>query len=149
MRIRNKKTPNITIAKGLLTVGIVLMTGVGLGAAQIFAPANTMPAARAAAPSTQVTAAKDTADCNQAKLTKSNCQILEYLIVLINVLSTGVGIVVVGSIIYGGVQYTTAADDPQKISAAKGRIYNSIFALIAFIFGFAFLQWVVPGGVLN
>lgn len=66
----------------------------------------------------------------------------------INILSGIVGIVVVVSIVVGGIQYTTSSGDPQKVAAAKSRIFNSVFALVAFIFTYAFLQYLVPGGVL-
>jgi hypothetical protein len=78
----------------------------------------------------------------------NQCGILDYLVLFINVLSALVGIVVVGSIIYGGIQYSTAGSDPQKVSAAKNRIRNAIIALIFFIFTYSFLNYLVPGGVL-
>lgn len=64
-------------------------------------------------------------------------------------LSALVGIVVVGSIILGGIQYSAAGDNPQAVSAAKQRIINGLIALIAFLFTFAFLQWLIPGGVFK
>ena len=65
----------------------------------------------------------------------------------VNFLSAFVGIVVVGSIILGGIQYAMAGDNPQAVSAAKQRIMNGLIALVAFMFTYAFLQWLVPGGV--
>lgn len=66
---------------------------------------------------------------------------------IVNFLAAAVGIVVVGSIIYGGIQYIMAGDNPQAVGAAKERITNSLIALIAFGFSYAFVQWLVPGGV--
>ncbi|CAN5400391.1 hypothetical protein BH10PAT3_BH10PAT3_5520 [soil metagenome] len=87
-------------------------------------------------------------DCNDsANLTKENCGIIKYLLIFINLLSALVGVVVVGSIIYGGIQYSSAGGDPQKVASAKKRILNALVALIAFIFMYAFLQYIVPGGV--
>lgn len=65
----------------------------------------------------------------------------------INFLSALVGIAVVGSIVLGGIQYTTAGADPQKVSGAKNRIFNALIALFAYLFIYAFLQWLVPGGL--
>lgn len=65
----------------------------------------------------------------------------------ITFLSAVVGIVVVGTIILGGIQYTMAGDNPQALSEAKQRITNGLIALLAFLFMYAFLQWLVPGGV--
>lgn len=86
-------------------------------------------------------------DCNSAELNKDNCGIVRYLLIFINVLSGLVGVVVVAMVIIGGIQYSTAQDNPNALSAAKGRIANALLALLAFLFMFAFLQWLVPGGL--
>jgi hypothetical protein len=66
---------------------------------------------------------------------------------VINFLAAGVGIVAAISFAVGGIQYSASQDDPGKVAAAKGRIYNTIFGLGGFMFIWAFLQWLVPGGV--
>ncbi len=77
-----------------------------------------------------------------------HCGILNYLVIFINILSGLVGIVVVGSVIYGGIQYSMSAGDPQKVSAAKSRIRNAIIALLFFVFMYGFLNFLVPGGLI-
>jgi hypothetical protein len=71
-----------------------------------------------------------------------------YLNPVINGLAIVVVLGVVISIIIGGIQYSASADQPQAAAAAKGRIINAVIALIAFIFFYTFLQWIVPGGLL-
>lgn len=88
-------------------------------------------------------------DCNSAVITRENCGIVWYLQLLINTLSALVGIVVVIVIIVAGIQWSTAGNNPQQLSAAKNRIFNAILALLVFIFMYAFLQWVVPGGIFH
>ncbi|MBI2592194.1 hypothetical protein HYW36_01835 [Candidatus Saccharibacteria bacterium] len=68
---------------------------------------------------------------------------------VVNVLSGLVGVVVVGMIILGGIQFAMAGDKSEAVSAAKQRIINGLIALIAFLFIFAFIQWLVPGGVFK
>jgi len=72
----------------------------------------------------------------------------KYINPLIAFLTAIAGVIIVISIIAGGVQYSAAGGDPSKVAAAKNRITNAIIALIAIIFLFAFLQWLVPGGLL-
>jgi hypothetical protein len=60
-----------------------------------------------------------------------------------------VGIVVVISLIMGGIQYSTAEGDPQKSAKAKDRISKTIIALVAFFFFYAFMQFLIPGGIFN
>lgn len=81
-------------------------------------------------------------------LNAENCGIIGYITLFIQVLSGLAGVVIAGSIIYGGIQYSAAGSDPQKVSAAKARIRNAIIALVFFVFGLGFLNWLVPGGVL-
>lgn len=76
-----------------------------------------------------------------------HCAILDYLMIFINALSGLVGVIVVAMIIYGGIQYSAAGDDPSKITEAKKKIINALLALAVFLFTYAFLQWIVPGGI--
>ena len=66
---------------------------------------------------------------------------------IIDVLGAGVGIVVTAMIIVGGIQYAIAGDNPQRLSEARKRIINALIALFVFMFIFAFVQWLVPGGI--
>lgn len=86
-------------------------------------------------------------DCQEADISKDNCGIVNWLLKFINGLSAIVGIVIVIMIIVGGIQYSAAGANPQATQAAKGRIMSAVVALLLYIFGFAFLQWVIPGGL--
>lgn len=79
-----------------------------------------------------------------------DCSLLEkYGVPLLNFLGAIVGLVVTISIVVGGIQYSSSTDDPKKLAAAKERIRNAVIALVAFLFLFALLQWLVPGGGFN
>lgn len=85
---------------------------------------------------------------NVPKGEPGHCGILNYFVIFINVLSALAGVVIVGSIVGGGIQYSMAGSDPQKVQAAKNRIRNAIIALLFFLFGYGLLNYLVPGGVL-
>lgn len=87
-------------------------------------------------------------DCTNPNISENNCGIVRYLVVIINALSALVGVAVVASIIVGGIQYSAAGSDPQKVQAAKNRIRNAIIALLFFLFGYGFLNFLIPGGLL-
>lgn len=82
-------------------------------------------------------------DCS----TDDKCGIITYIGVITNALSAIVGVVIIAMIIIGGIQYSAAGADPNKVQAAKKKIYNALLALLLFIFGFAIVQWLVPGGI--
>lgn len=65
---------------------------------------------------------------------------------IIRILSDGVGLVVIASIIVGGIQYTGSRGDPQSTAMAVNRIRSSVFALIIYIFGYAILNYIIPQG---
>ncbi len=62
-------------------------------------------------------------------------------------LSAAVVLAVVGSIVVAGVQYSTANGNSSAVASAKNRIVISILVLILYTFGFAILQWLIPGGI--
>ena len=75
--------------------------------------------------------------------------ITDLLFAIIRFLSKGVGIVVIGSIIVGGIQYVGSRGEPNSTSMAIARIRGSVIALIIFIFAYAILNYVVPAGFFS
>lgn len=67
----------------------------------------------------------------------------------INLIAGIVGVGAVLMIIWAGIQYTTARDNAQAVAAAKQKIINVVIGIAAFIFLYAFLNWLVPGGVFK
>jgi len=88
---------------------------------------------------------------NQTKVDKcvSQSPVVQKIQTVVDLLSAGVGIVVVGVIIVGGIQYSLAGDNANAVTAAKQRMINGVIALFIFLFAFAFLQWLIPGGVFK
>lgn len=90
-------------------------------------------------------------DCNVEpgeSLNPENCGIIRYIRIFTDALSVIVGIVVVMSLVIAGIQYSAAGSNPQAVAAAKKRIGQALLALVIYLFLFAFLQWLVPGGVI-
>jgi Type IV secretion system pilin len=84
------------------------------------------------------------------KCTKGQCDLIgKYVNPTITLLSVSFGLIATVSIILGAIQYSASEGDPQKSAAAKNRITNTIIAIIAFLMLYAFLQFLVPGGVFN
>lgn len=81
-------------------------------------------------------------DCNEKK-----CDLIDrYINPAINLLSVSFGLIATISLILGGINYATSEGDPTKASKAKHRIANTIFAVVAYLFLYSFLQFLVPGG---
>lgn len=78
-----------------------------------------------------------------------NCIFQRYINPAISLLSALVGILVVVTIIRGGLMYTSSAGDPSKAAAGKQHIINALIGLAAYLMLYVFLQFIIPGGVLN
>ncbi|CAN5427560.1 hypothetical protein BH09PAT4_BH09PAT4_03340 [soil metagenome] len=97
--------------------------------------------------SSDVTDGTDPALGSTVACTKSSCPLItKYVNPAIAVLSALVGIVAVIAIVVGGIQVTTSAGDPQKSAAGKNHIRNAVIGVVSYVFLYAFLQWVIPGG---
>ncbi len=78
----------------------------------------------------------------------SDWKIEDILNMILVVVTTGVGIAAVGSIVFAGILYITARDNVVQVSKAKTMIMNTVIGIIAYILMWAFLEWIIPGGVL-
>ncbi len=79
----------------------------------------------------------------------ADCLFKDYINPGITLLSMLVGIAAVTAIIYGGIEFSSSGGDPQKAASGKKHITNAIIGLVAFIFLYAFLQFLLPGGIFH
>lgn len=73
----------------------------------------------------------------------------DFAYAIIKFLSFGVGLVIVASIIYAGIQYTSSTGNPEATSKAKARILNAVIGLFFYFLIFALIQYLVPGGLFK
>ena len=71
----------------------------------------------------------------------------KYAIPAVNMLSGLVGILATISIVYAGIRYSSAQGDSGKLVLARKRIGNTIAGVIAWLFLYALMNWLLPGGV--
>lgn len=156
MIIKNGKLRIVTLVASFLTLAILVTPSLTLAVnSGPCHPENNTPPGTALSQEDL----KNCLDCNTnnpnpTEKSLNDClggnPIVRDLNTIVDFLSAGVGIIVVGMIVVGGVQYMAAGgDNPTAITAAKKRIANAMIALLAFIFMFAFLQWLIPGGIFK
>jgi heme/copper-type cytochrome/quinol oxidase subunit 2 len=91
------------------------------------------------------------ADCNgtstyfQWNCNTSDGNIMSLVKTIFTIVSAGVVLVIIIGIIWGGVQYSMAAGDKNKMGAAVGMIRNCIIALILYIGFYIVMGLLVPG----
>lgn len=81
------------------------------------------------------------------KTSYSEQDLYGWLQIIINLLTIVAFLVFVISLILAGYQYMTARDNASQVSSAKDRIVTTVISFAVFVFGYALLQWLIPGGI--
>ncbi|HZJ34634.1 MAG TPA: hypothetical protein VFD55_01300 [Candidatus Angelobacter sp.] len=68
---------------------------------------------------------------------------------VINILTAGIGIAAVGGIVYGSILYASAADSSEQVKKAISIIFNVVVGLLAYALMYAFLNFIIPGGLFT
>ena len=76
----------------------------------------------------------------------SHSAIIDVLFAIIRFITDGVGLVIIASLIFAGIQYTVSRGDPRALKKATMRIHSSATALILFILAYAILNYIIPNG---
>ena len=78
----------------------------------------------------------------------TQCLFAKYINPIINLLSILVGLLIVVGLVVGGIQIETSAGDPQKAAAGRSLIGKVLVGLLVYLLLYAFLQFIVPGGII-
>ena len=70
------------------------------------------------------------------------------LLLVINILTAGVGVAAIGGIVVGSILYTTAGGKPEQIKKANTVLINTLFGIIIYALAYSFLNFIIPGGIL-
>ena len=80
---------------------------------------------------------------------ETNTGLWSILLLVINILTAGVGVLALGGIVYGAVLYTAAGGSQEQIKKATTIFTNVVIGVIAFAGMWALLNFIVPGGVFK
>lgn len=75
--------------------------------------------------------------------------IIDMTFAILRLISDGVGLLIIASLIFAGIQYTFSRGEPQAAANATRRIQSSATALLIFILAYALLNYVVPNGLFG
>lgn len=64
---------------------------------------------------------------------------------IVNVLMYGLGAAATIGVVVAGIQYLTARDNEQQVTAAKRRLFNVVLGLAAWAMLYTLLHWLIPG----
>lgn len=89
----------------------------------------------------------DTDNSNNKNIDKTAAGSL--LVMAIQIMTAGVGVLAVGGIVYGAVLYVSAADSAEQVKKARTIITNVVIGLIAYGLMYALLNYLIPGGLFG
>jgi amino acid transporter len=101
------------------------------------------------------------ADCGGAKTSIINCDqkgggktaedtgIWGLLLLILNIMTAGVGILSVGGIVYGAILYTTSSQSADQTKKAKDIIRDVVIGLVAYASIYLLLNFLIPGGIFK
>ncbi len=81
--------------------------------------------------------------------TVSGTGIWGVLLLVINILTAGIGVAAVGGIVYASVLYATARGGVDQTKKAIVIIQNVVIGIVAYVLMFAFLNYIIPGGLFQ
>lgn len=73
--------------------------------------------------------------------------IISAFVEIFEFIAAGVGILTIGGIIFGGIRYATANGNTSQAEQGVSIITNAVIGLLLFIFMYALLNFLVPGGL--
>lgn len=71
------------------------------------------------------------------------------LLFALKVMTAGVGVLAVLGVVWAAVLYTTADDRADQVKKAKDMIWNVVIGVVAFGLMYAFLNFLIPGGIFT
>lgn len=129
MKLKQKITFTL-VALGLMTTGLVAA-----------------PSAYAAECGGVQTAIISCKDVNNDKAETS--AVWKILLLALQIMTAGVGILAVGGIVYGSVLYTTAGDKSEQTKKAITIITNVVIGIVAYGLMYTLLNFLIPGGIFD
>jgi len=75
--------------------------------------------------------------------------IWKILLLVLNIMTAGVGILGVGGIVYGSIMYASAGDKADQTKKAIGIITNVVIGIVAYALMYLFLNFLIPGGIFS
>jgi phosphatidylglycerophosphate synthase len=71
------------------------------------------------------------------------------LLIVLNILTAGVGILAVAGIVYAAILYSSASDEASQVQNAKTIIKNVVIGLILYGSMYLLLNYLIPGGIFQ
>ena len=150
-----KQTVKLLIAGLLLMVGVVFTTSPMVGAAECAGVQTSIincpdQDGQGVCPDgKKIDSSEKCSDNSSPKVDIANTGVWGILLIAINILTAGIGVVALGGIVFASIMYISAGGNPEQTKKAMGIISNIVIGVIAYAGMYALLNFLVPGGLFN
>lgn len=125
---------------------IVLLVVLSVSLTAVVSPATYADTTkRCAGADTSVISCKD----NDSSTDISETGLWSLLLIAINILTAGVGVVALAGVVYGAVLYTSSAGNPETVKKARTVFTNVVIGVVSFAAMYTLLNFLIPGGVFK
>lgn len=89
--------------------------------------------------------------CPQTKdpKTAQDSAVWGILLIVLNIMTAGIGIAAVGGIVFGSILYASAGDKAEQTKRAITIITNVVIGLVAYGLMYLVLNFLIPGGIFK
>lgn len=88
-------------------------------------------------------------DNNVGNTSAKDSGVWKLMILILNIMTAGVGILAVGGIAYGAALYASSSDKPEQAKQGMTYIKNVVIGLVAYGLMFILLNFLIPGGIFT
>ena len=128
-------------------VSVMLAFTAMLGVAVVMSPAAN--ALECAGVKTSIIGGDICKDADENAEDAQSSAIWSVLLLVLNILTAGVGIAAVGGIVYGSIMYASASDRQDQTKKGMDIIKNTVIGLIAYGLMYLVLNFLIPGGIFS
>jgi hypothetical protein len=89
------------------------------------------------------------AECDTSETGAQRTVIWDILLLTINILTAGIGILAVGGVVYASIRYATAGGNTEQTKQAMKQLGNIAIGIIAYALMYSFLNFLIPGGLFS
>lgn len=134
----------MNIKQKLTTFIFVTLMGIGVSAALV-------PATASAADGQCGGAKTSIISCSQGKdpKTAKDSGIWGLMLIILNIMTAGVGILAVGGVVYAAILYASSSDNADQTKQAKQIIKNTGIGIVAYALMYVGLNFLIPGGIFS
>lgn len=136
----------MNIKQKILSVGLIASAAIGIG---LTTQETVVAQQKCGDVDTSIIGGNICDGVNNDSTNAQDSAVWKLLILVLNIMTAGVGILAVAGIVYGSVLYASAGDRAEQTKKAISIITNVVVGIIAYALMYLVLNFLIPGGIFT